>query len=390
MADTPLGISAVANALKYWYLDGLRYQINEQAGIFAAQVERTQEHVEGYKIKMPLSYGVTGGIGNRVDTGTMPTANPRKFSQAEWETLNIFARILVTDKAIQASKSNRGAFINALTHDLEAAERDAKRDYSRQIMGDGSGLLATVTAVSSVSTTHTVTVDSAKWFGEGMLIDCYTTTVKDTSEAEVTIVDKANSQITFVATTAPEVGDLIYMAGNKDLELTGVKKVMTADTELYGITRSANKWMNPTILAVSGEISEVKIQEGIDDAEDEAGNIIDFLLGSKGVRRSYQNLLTAQKSNTQIMELKGGYKAISYNGIPLAADRYVPSGVLNAFSLKNWKLFEMADWDWLDEGGGIVTRVSQTAKFEAILRKYADLGCDLIKGQVQFTGITEH
>ena len=65
-----------------------------------------------------------------------------------------------------------------------------------------------------------------------------------------------------------------YVAGNKDLELTGVAAVMTANNSLYGINRANNKWFNQTILAVNAEILEIKIQEGIDIAEDEVGNTI--------------------------------------------------------------------------------------------------------------------
>lgn len=389
MADTPLSMTTIANALKYWYLEGLRYQLNEAASVFLTQLERDQEHVEGYKIKMGLSYGVTGGIGNRTDTGTLPSVNPRKFIQAEWETMNIFAKIQVSDKAIQASRSNRAAFIQALAHDMEKAERDAKRDVSRQVMGDGTGLLATISSVSG-SNPYTCTLDSAKWFAEGMLIDVYTGTTKDTSEAEVTSVDKANNQIVFSTSTAPAANDLIYVAGNRDLEITGVKKVMTADNTLYGINRASNKWFNPTIKAVDGEISEVKIQEGIDDAEDETGNTIDFLIAEKGVRRAYVNLLSAMKQIVNSLDLKGGFKAISFNGIPLTADKYCANGELQAMSLSNWKLYEMADWGFMDEDGNVLFRNTNTPVYNAVLRKYCDLGCDLPKGQVRFTGITRH
>lgn len=349
MPDVPLSMTTIANALKYWYLEGLRYQLNEAASIFLAQLERDQEHVEGFKIRMALSYGVTGGIGNRSDTGTLPSVNPRKFVQAEWETLNTFVKIQLSDKAIQASRSNRGAFIQALSHDMEKAEKDAKRDYSRQVMSDGTGLLATVTAVSSAGNVRTCTLDSAKWFNEGMLIDVYTTTTKDTSEAEVTAVDKDTNKIVFTATTAPENDDIIFLAGNRDLELTGVKKVMTKDNTIYNINRANNKWFNPMVKAVNGEIAEVKIQEGIDDAEDETGNTINFLIAEKGVRRAYVNYLSALKQIVNSLDLKGGFKAISFNGIPLTADKYCANGELLALSLSNWKMYEMADWDWINK-----------------------------------------
>ena len=396
MADTPLSMSTIANALKYWYLDGLRYQLNEAGSQFLAQLERTSEHVEGYKIKMGIGYGVTGGIGNRSDTGTLPTVNPRKFVQAEWETLNLFARIQVSDKAIEASRSSRGAFVAALTHELEKAEIDAKRDLSRQVMGDGTGALGTITAVSSVSTTHTLTFSSVKNFFEGQLVDLYNAgdgagTTKDTSEAEITLVDRDNSTVTLVAAHTPVVGDKLYLAGNYGLEITGVAKVMTADNTLYGLDRSTTyKFFNPMIKAVSAEISEIKIQEGFDDCEDETGNVINFLMAEKGVKRAYQNLLAAMKQIVNTIELKGGFSAISFSGIPLVGDKYCASGELLGVSLANWKLYELADWDWMDRDGNVLTRVSQKPVYEATLRKYCDLGCDLPRGQVKFTGITRH
>ncbi len=396
MADTPLSMTSIANALKYFYLDGLTHQINTRSNPFSAQLEANSRYVEGYKIKKAVSYGTTGGIGNRVDTGDMPTSNPRKFVQLEWDTFNTFARILITDKAIQSARSARGAFIQGLTHEMEAAEADVKRDYSRQVMGDGTGLLATISVVSSSGTTHTLTLDSAKWFYEGMLVDIYNAgdgagTTKDTSEAEVTLVDKANNQIVLVATHTPVGGDTIYTAGNKDLELTGVAKVMTPDNTIYLVNRADNKWFNPKVVAVNAEISEVKIQEGIDDAEDETGNTIDLLMCARDVGRAYRNMMSAQKMIVNSLDLAGGWKAASFNGIPLASDKFIGNGILYAFSKPNWQMHHVADWDWLDEEGkGIVSRVSGTAKYEAVLRKYADLGNDLPRGQVIFTGITGH
>jgi hypothetical protein len=391
MADIPLSISTITNALKYWYLDGLRYQLNEKASAFLAQIKRTTEHVEGYKIKAALSYGVTGGIGNRADDAALPTTNPRKFLQAEFDTKNAFARILLTDKTISASKSARGAFITALEHELQAAENDSKRDYSRQIMSDGTGLLATITAVSSDGTVRTCTLDSAKWFYEGMLIDVYTSGgSKDTSEVEVTSVDRDAGTIVFTATHAPVATDLIYLAGNKDLELTGVKKVMTADNTIYGIDRTSYKWFNPTVKAVNGEISEVKIQEGIDDVEDETGAVVDFLIAEKGVKRSYINLLSSTKQIVNKIDLQGGHRAISFNGLPLIGDRYCTNGELLGLVLDTWKLCEMDDWDWLNQGGEILIRVSGYAKWEASLKKYADLLCNHPRANVRFTGITRH
>lgn len=388
MSDATM--TTIANALKYFYLDGLRYQLDEKASVFLTQIEKNSKDIEGLKAVMGLSYGMTGGIGNRAEDGTLPTPNSRKFAQAKWDTKNIFVRVRLSDKCILAARGNRGSFVSILEHELQKAEVDAKRVLSRQAVGDGTGLLATVATVSTDGTTHTCTVDSVKGLYEGMLIDCYTSTTKDTSEAEVTIVDRVNKTVTFVATTAPETGDLIYMAGNKDLELTGLGAVMTADTTLYEIVRATNKWFNPTLKNVNGEISEVGIQEGIDDTEDEVGSVINLLIASKGVRRAYQALLTAQKSQVNTLELKGGWKSLDYNGIGLVGDKYMPAGAMFGLDTNDWNMYQLADWDWLDRDGSMFARVANKAMFEATLRKYCDVGCARPRGQVKWYGITEH
>ena len=389
MADVPLSMTNIIYALKYWYLEGLRNQVNDKASPFVAQLERDSEHVEGYKIKMALSYGVSGGIGNRPDIGPLPTANPRKFSQAEWDTKNIFGVFSLSDKTIQASRSNRAAFAQALTHSMESLEKDLKVNLSRQAMGDGTGAMGTISAVSSAGTTHTCTISNIKNFCEGQLIDCYTGDTKDTDTAEITIVDRDASTITFVSATAPAAADVVYIAGNKDLELTGIQAVLTANNEIYGINRATTgKYFNPTVVAVNAEISELAIQKGIDDAQDDAGNTIDFLIADKGVVRGYMNLLSAMKSIVNTIKLKGGYEAPSFNGLPMVGDKFCAEGELLALSLANWKMYEMADWDWLDEGSGILQR--NGTLWGGVARKYCDLGCDLPRGQVRFTGVTRH
>lgn len=73
----------------------------------------------------------------------------------------------------------------------------------------------------------------------------------------------------------------------------------------------------------------------------------------------------------------------------MVATKYAPNGKLRALSRKNWKMYEMDDWNWLDEDGAVLSRVSGKAVWEATLAKYCDLGCDLPRGNVDLTGLTE-
>lgn len=383
-----LNISAVQEALKSHYLPVLRYQLNDKASAFLAQLEKDTESVQGKEIVMAMRYGRQGGIGNRADDGALPTPNSRKTKQAKWETKNTFARFQISDKTIKASRNSVGAFANLLELEIKDAETDAKNDLSRQALGDGTGVLATISNVSGT----TLTVDNIIFFAEGMLVDIYNSAggTQRVSAVEVTAVNDSLSQITVSLATGVVNTDQIYVSGNKGLELTGLRAVFEAGI-LYGIDRSsANQWLKPTRINVNGEIAEVTIQSALDQAELKAGSNINFLMTSYGVRRAYQNLLTAQKQLVNTIELRGGWKSLSYNGTPLVADKYVLAGRLYGLDLADWKLYQMEDFNWLDADGAMLHRMTDKACWEATLVRYSDLGCAKPRGAVELYGITEH
>jgi hypothetical protein len=384
-----LNMTAIADALKLYYLEGLRYQMNDKSSAFLAQLERDTENVEGSKIVMALRYGVVGGIGNRTDDGTLPTPNSRKTKKAEWETKNWFSRFQLTDKTIKASRSNVGSFARMLETEISDCETDAKRDLSRQSLGDETGIVATITSVNGA----VATCDNAlgvQYLAEGMLVDVWDTSggVYLNQGVEVTAVDRIAKTVTLSALGAGANGDLIYVAGNKGMELSGLKAVFE-NASLYGIDRNANKWLNGTKINVAGEIAEMIIQQGIDDAEIEAGGQIGFGIGSYGVRRSIVNLLQANKQTVNTMELKGGFTAVSYNGVPIVADKFIAPGELYFLDLNDWKLYHMGDFDWLDKDGAMLHRVTDKPAWEATMVRYCDIGCQKPKAQVKLYGITE-
>jgi hypothetical protein len=59
-----------------------------------------------------------------------------------------------------------------------------------------------------------------------------------------------------------------------------------------------------------GTLSEIKIQNAIDEAERRAGGNVNIMATTYGVRRAYQELLTATKRTVDTMKLKGGYSAL--------------------------------------------------------------------------------
>lgn len=399
MSYVGTNMAKVAEALKLFYLDGLRYQLNDKASPFLAQIEKTSENVVGKEIVMAMRYGRTGGIGNRDDDGLLPTPSSRKTKQARWETKNFFARFRITDKTIEASKSSVGAFANMLETEISDCETDAKLDLSRQAQGDGTGKIATVVADATYSSNVlTIVVDNPIHLAEGMLIDLRNTSgaIAGGSELEVLSVDDQTNTITLRVASdisgSVELADGVFitLAGNYNKELTGTGAVFSTSGTLYGISKDDYPWLKPQVKALNGEISENVIQEMIDLVETRTASTINYIQVSHGVRRAYIDLLAATKQTVNTRDLKGGFKALSYNGIALVADKFTPSGCMQLFDINDWAMYQMADFNWMDRDGSIMARVADRPAWEATLVKYCDIGCQRPRGQALITGITEH
>lgn len=380
-------ITASSEAFKTWYLPVFQYQLNTANPILAS-IDKDSDSVQGKEIVMGLRYGRVGGLGARTELGALPTANPRSTKQARWETKNLFGRISISDKAMRASRSERGAYISLLEADIEDAIADAKSDLARQVFGSGAGLIATCTAQTGV---NTLILNSTTALYEGMIVDIMDTAnaVKVAARTITSVNEAANSITIDGAVVTTLVTDYIVRSGNYGNELTGFGAVFTPGNTLYNVSRATNTWFNPTTLAAGGNISELLIQKGSDEVDRKAGGKTNMYVTTYGVRRNYQSLMLSIKRIVDVMELEGGYRELSYNGMPFVADKYAPTGTLFGLDLSTWKMYQIMDWDWLDDDGAVLSRVSGTPAWEAVLARYCDLGCKLPAANFKMTGITE-
>ncbi len=379
-------MQSASEALKLFYLPGLQYQLNTSNPLLAV-MERDTKSVTGGEIRMALRYGRHGGIGNRADDGDLPTPRSRQTKQAKWETKNIFAQIQISDKTMRASRGD-GAFASLLEADLEDALADAKDDQERQLFGDGSGKMATCAVNTAVTN---ITVDDTKFFAEGQIIDVVSSVGAPIAQArEILIVDHGlkKLQLSGAAITTAAT-DIIVRAGNYGLELTGLGAMFKENNVVYGIDRNVYKWFNPTVQNTVGTLSEIKIQNAIDEAERRAGGNVNIMATTYGVRRAYQELLTATKRTVDTMKLKGGYSALLYNDTPMTVSKYAPSGTLYGLDMSTIKMYQIMDYQWLDEDGAVLSRVASKPVWSATLAKYADTGINKPAGSFVMNGITE-
>ena len=380
--------------LKNQYLGPIREQLNS-SNVLYGRLEKNTDSVVGKNFTIPLHYGRNEGIGARGEGVALPGAGNQAYKDCIVPMRYQYGRIQLTGPTIKAARSNEGAFIRAVDSEMRGLERDMKSSMNRQVFGDGTGLLATVAA--SGSATSTVVVDSTAKLRVGMPIDIIVKTtgaatagVAGTSVASIT--DATTFTITDTLAGSPAATYGVYIAGSRNNEMMGLSGIVSATSTLQGLDVATYPWWKAKVLANSGTnraISDTILQTALDTLEANSSGKATALYTSYGVRRAYQALLTATKQLVNTQELKGGYKALTYNDLPIIADKDAPANKIFVVDEDELQIFRLGDLDWMQDDGAILSRVSGYDAYEAVLYVYQELGCMMRNAHVLIGDITE-
>ena len=384
-------LASADSALKSFYLDAVAQQLNTEVNPLLAKIKQSTADVWGKEVRRLAQYGVNGGVGAGTEEGSLPAAGGNNYDQFVTTLKNLYGTIEISDKAVRASENSAGAFVDLLNAEMEGLLRSSAFNFGRMLFGDGSGILCTVSAVSG----NVVTVDSVKNVIEGMTVDVLDADgdqVSGVTARRITAVDRTDKTITLSggALTGVASGCTLCVQGSHNLELTGLGAIFKDDGSLYGLSRAERPWMVPYIKESVGTISENAIQTAIDYLEETAGSRVDMIVCSWGVKRALQAVLSESRMQTDMAELAGGYRTITYNGIPVVADRFCPAGTMYLLNTRDFCLHQLCDWKWLEgDDGKVLRQVPGKPLYTATLVKYADLICTRPCGQAMLTGITE-
>lgn len=383
-----VNLQTADKALKSVYLGVVTEQLNTASNPLLAKIEQTASDVWGKEIIKLVSYGLNGGIGAGDETGVLPMAAGNNYAQFKLELKNLYGSIEISDKAIRASESNVGAFVNLLNAEMEGLLKASKYNLGRMLYGDGTGKLATI-ATAVTTATDSIKVSSTKSLAIGMVIDIVPVTGdKKVSQARIIDINIAtktirlDKQVNNLATT-----DFITVQNSRGYELTGLGAIF-GNGNIYGLDRSANSWLNPYQKNVNATMDTSFIQEAIDFVDETAGSEVNFITCAYDVKKAYIANLAANRMNVDYMNLDGGFRALSYNGIPVMSDKFVEDGEMYLLNTNDFKMHQLCDWRWLEgESGNVIKQKPGSPIYTATLVKYADIVCDKPCGQAKLTGI---
>jgi hypothetical protein len=177
--------------------------------------------------------------------------------------------------------------------------------------------------------------------------------------------------------------DLDDIACTTDGETTCSLKTAFSDS-LQGLAVGSYTWWKALVshhgsgrYAGQRALTMTMMQQMFDAVEKKAGKDYgpNLILTTRAIRREYLELATADRRYVNTMTLDGGFSALDYNGVPLTVDDDAIDGEMYFLTTKDLQLYRMSDYDWMSKDGAILSRVSGYDAYEAILFRYAELGC---------------
>ena len=394
-------LTTLADIIKTQYAPVVGEMINHSTPILD-RIGKDYDSVQGKDFTIPLHYGRNEGIGARGEGAQLPAAGNQSYKASVLPMRYQYGRFQITGQTIKATRNNEGAYRKAVRSEMEGLANDMCDSISRQLFGDGSGLLATL--ASSGSGTSTVVVDSTAKLRVGMPVDII---VKTTGAATAglagtsvaTITDGTTFTISGTLAGSPAATYGVYIAGSRDLEMMGLGGIVSATTTVQGLDVSSYPWWVATVQGNSGTaraISDTILQKALDTLTQNSNGKPSAMYTTYGVRRAYQSILAAQKQFVNTMTLTGGFDTIAYNGLPIIPDKNAPSGKIFVVDESKLKFYRMSDNGgednglfWLEEDGNMLKYVTGYDAYEAILCLYSNLGTTMRNAFVRIDDITE-
>lgn len=382
-----INLQTAESALKEAYLEAVTNQLNTNTSPLYSKIKQSSTDVYGKSIIKMAPVGLNGGVGAGSETGSLPVAMGNNYAQFKTTLKNLYGRIQISDKAIRASESSSGAFVDLLDAEMEGLLTASKFNLNRMMYGDGSGELG---SVDSYTSGNVVTLNSVKNFIEGMVVDMYNGAGCVASGLRVIGVDRANKKVTFATVpTGASEGYKFYVQGSKDNEITGLGAIFGDSSTLYGLNRNNNAWLTPYSSTKEQEINDNILQTAVDFLQENSNSNIDLICCGAGVKRAYIDYLNIYRRAVDVSTIEGGYKAVNCNGIPMISDRFIEDDTLYMLDSSKFVLHQLCDWTWIEgETGGVLHQDAGQPTYSATLVKYADLICDQPNGQAKFTNLS--
>lgn len=404
----PSDLTAASAITKIGYLD-----IHEQLDPFIVAlqlVDKGSKHItEGnQEVQFAAHMQRSQGVGARAESEQLPTAGANKDARASMFLKYQYGRIQGTGQVFKQVSSNTLGFIDWMGREVSSITDTLKRDLNREIYGDGTGTMATLTATATAATV--ITVDDPHFVEIGMYVDVLTAATLGNTPPT-----KGNTAPMLVVSTDPVAltvtlsgGTVSAAIGSVFVRTDSVSGVNNWKKEWEGlglITNSAStyanvapgtwpRWVPGYLQSSVGTLSELSLTHLAQGIHQQGGKLTD-LLTSYGVINAYWNTLQGKRQFTGDGSTKmvGGMAQPAFQSIfgdiPITPDWAAPKGTVYGINKDEMYVHQLDDWQWMDKTGTMWQQVPNTDAYSATIFQYSNIGVFRRNTFGKLSGITE-
>ena len=215
---------AIANVILKDVYGDINEQINNATpaldGIKSTARNITQ--VGGLGVKFVAHVGRNTGIGARAEDEDLPEAGNQQYVDGQTGLKSFYGSVRLTGQVMAQASQNYQTFADVTAEEIERIRDDIAKDQNRQVFGDGTGTLASITVAPSASVT--VTMDNVKYLHTGMRVDVVDISATAGSATPVVLntagyltitgINKTTKVVTFSAAVTAAVGDAIVRSNS--------------------------------------------------------------------------------------------------------------------------------------------------------------------------------
>lgn len=379
--------------LKENYLKAFINQIGVEPTAILGKIKKVP--LVSNKIVAVAPIGLSGGFGFGAEGQATPEAGNVKYDRFETEAKDMYVNIAISAKTVRLA-NDKGAMINALDEEVRASYKTAKWNMGRSLFGNGTGVLAKISALTDAGLT--ITVDDTKNLKEGLIIDIYAegATVPQTNGKgrRIVAVNRANKTVTIEGTASTFTKGFITVQNSYNREITGLGTIFdTSVTKLYGLNKADNPYLAPITVDAGQDIDDGIITKALRQAKNDKNSAVDTLLCGDDAFDAYVTYLRTNNVRVEDMShtISGGFKAIKFifgnKEVDIINESFVPSGDMWGVDSTSLELHTQ-EWAFADlQGGGIFNLMEGSSVYRALLCNYGDLICKNPGGCVRIHNI---
>lgn len=370
---------------------------------------------DSYIVDNPMSF--SGGVGNTV----LPKTNVGKYENATLLSKQAYAMLNVSREAIKAASDDAGAFVRLTKEPTKKALESFMRNWSRQLFGDGSGILgkgdgaaADVTGLGTDASPYVLTFSVANFhdanFEERDYVQVVTGLAADNTggvvEADLLEILEVNptTRVVYLKGTSARLTQLVNLAdplattdgicmqGSYLGDFTGLRKISnysalydagTTGLTLYGVPlqRRWKMYVKDNAAAALGKPVLNDMMLTVDRRSGKTPNLIvcgytQFakMLGLSEDQKRY----TLMPREKQFAKAQFAWEAVEYmsikGAVPVVVDRMVHDDeiwFLHDDFIEGYFRPGMAEW--ADEDGAIFSRIPGKDAYEARYCLYGEI-----------------